>query len=298
MSENNKKRCYTLYKHINKNNGKIYIGITKLSPEERWSNGNGYKGQIFGRAIEKYGWDNFEHIIIRKNLTKKEAEDLEVKFIEQYNSTNPKKGYNVAIGGNLPNISKKEMNKRFNKRKREYAIENVICDNIIFNNPKECAGYYRLDYDVLMDWLIGKKDMDSKYIELGLNIFDKTYRYKLCNGMRCVPVICDKRLFKTIRECAEYYNINESTMARWLSGKDKMQKKFIELKLRYVVDNKIKRKNSRLSKKVICNEIIYDSIKMCADFYNIKTWKMGDWLRGKSKMPQEFIELALAYYEN
>lgn len=34
---------YKVYQHINKVNGKRYIGYTKLSPCNRWKNGNGYK---------------------------------------------------------------------------------------------------------------------------------------------------------------------------------------------------------------------------------------------------------------
>jgi hypothetical protein len=30
----------------------VYIGITKQNPIERWRNGEGYKGQIFYRAIK------------------------------------------------------------------------------------------------------------------------------------------------------------------------------------------------------------------------------------------------------
>ena len=61
---------YKVYIHRNKINGKVYIGITKQKPENRWRNGKGYKQNIkFYRAIEKYGWNNFEHIVLVDNLT-------------------------------------------------------------------------------------------------------------------------------------------------------------------------------------------------------------------------------------
>ena len=70
-NENN----YTVYMHKNKINGKVYIGITKQNPEHRWGNGKNYKkGLRFNNAIQKYGWDNFKHIILYKNLSKGQAE--------------------------------------------------------------------------------------------------------------------------------------------------------------------------------------------------------------------------------
>lgn len=67
---------YTVYQHKNKINGKVYIGITKQAPEERWNNGKKYKSSPhFYAAIQKYGWDNFEHNILFQNLTKEETRE-------------------------------------------------------------------------------------------------------------------------------------------------------------------------------------------------------------------------------
>ena len=91
---------YTVYMHRNKKNGKIYIGQTKQKPEKRWDNGNGYKDcSRFWNAILKYGWNNFEHIILAEKLTLEEANILEEQLIKQYDSTNPKYGYNINYGG-------------------------------------------------------------------------------------------------------------------------------------------------------------------------------------------------------
>ena len=92
-------RTYTVYKHTNKINGKVYIGITMQRVQDRWGRGSTYKSLHFGRAIEKYGWDGFEHEIIANNLTKEEACLMERNLIEQHSSRNPQKGYNVAAGG-------------------------------------------------------------------------------------------------------------------------------------------------------------------------------------------------------
>lgn len=88
---------YTVYKHVNKINGKVYIGQTALDVNIRWKNGKGYKNGIFKNAIKKYGWDNFEHVIIKEGLTKEEANLLETSLIKEYKELGI--SYNITDGG-------------------------------------------------------------------------------------------------------------------------------------------------------------------------------------------------------
>lgn len=103
---------YCVYIHISPSNKK-YIGITCLNPIKRWSNGNGYKhNEYFNRAIKKYGWKNFEHIILYEGLTKEEAEQKEIELIAKYKCNNKKYGYNIQNGGNgKGKLSKEEIEK-------------------------------------------------------------------------------------------------------------------------------------------------------------------------------------------
>lgn len=96
-----KRRTYVVYRHIAPN-GKSYIGITKQNAERRFQNGNGYKTQeVFWRAIQKYGWNNFRHEILEENLTEKEAGNKEDYYIKKVYKTLVPYGYNVAEGGNI-----------------------------------------------------------------------------------------------------------------------------------------------------------------------------------------------------
>lgn len=91
---------YCVYVHENTINGKRYVGITKRNVEERWMKGNGYhRNKHFYRAINQYGWDNFNHTIVASKLSKEEACELERKLIKEYNTTNPQFGYNNTEGG-------------------------------------------------------------------------------------------------------------------------------------------------------------------------------------------------------
>lgn len=92
---------YFVYMHVSPT-GKRYIGITKSNPPKyRWGkDGKGYRGHThFWFAIQHYGWDNFEHIIVAGGLTKEEACQMEIDLIAKYNTTNSEYGYNLSTGG-------------------------------------------------------------------------------------------------------------------------------------------------------------------------------------------------------
>lgn len=99
--ENTEEKKYCVYKHTSPSK-KVYIGITRTKPEKRWGkDGVGYNTQqYFYRAIQKYGWDNFEHEILYTKLTKEEAEQMEIDLIAYYKSNQREFGYNIENGGN------------------------------------------------------------------------------------------------------------------------------------------------------------------------------------------------------
>lgn len=78
---------------------KVYIGITSKSVKERWcGKTNAYMNNpYFCKAILKYGWDNFEHIILFKDLNKISAELIEIDLIYYYKKQNL--CYNITDGG-------------------------------------------------------------------------------------------------------------------------------------------------------------------------------------------------------
>lgn len=90
---------YCVYRHISPAR-KVYIGITKQNPLNRWAGGRGYrKNEYFFRAITKYGWDNFAHEILFDGLTRNEACEKEIALIAAHRSNNPEYGYNITTGG-------------------------------------------------------------------------------------------------------------------------------------------------------------------------------------------------------
>lgn len=100
QKENETERKWSVYVHINKINNKKYVGITSRNPEVRWQHGTAYRhNPHFNSAIEKYGWDNFEHIVLHSDLTHDEACQCEKYYIRKYNSKDNAYGYNMTDGG-------------------------------------------------------------------------------------------------------------------------------------------------------------------------------------------------------
>lgn len=67
----------------------------------------GYKNSThFWNAIQKYGWDNFEHIVLFDNLSQEMANIIEEYLIKKYDSSNRSKGYNIRLGGKNSRLSK------------------------------------------------------------------------------------------------------------------------------------------------------------------------------------------------
>ena len=135
---------WVVYCHTNKINGKKYIGITSQMPEKRWGNGCNYKEKNqtkFFRAIKKYGWDNFEHEIIEKDIpTLEEANEKERYYIEFYDSF--KKGYNSTHGGDGATGYKhtKEEKEKISKNNARYWKGKHLKQEAIEKRRKKITG--------------------------------------------------------------------------------------------------------------------------------------------------------------
>lgn len=139
------KKTYTIYEHTNKLNGKKYIGQTSEEDiNKRWKNGKGYiSSPYFYNAIQKYGWDSFDHKIIKRGMSVDEANKMEEELIKKYKTTDPNFGYNIESGGrNAPmseetkmKISKSKIGHIVTEETRRKISENHA-DMSGKNNPR------------------------------------------------------------------------------------------------------------------------------------------------------------------
>lgn len=121
---------YILYEHRNKINGKRYIGITNNKMQRWYGRGKHYAGcPYFYAAIQKYGWDNFEHNILIYDLTREEASRLEKHYIATFRTREKAFGYNLAEGGvNAPTMLGKHHSEETRQRMSEAALGRVISE--------------------------------------------------------------------------------------------------------------------------------------------------------------------------
>ena len=104
-----------IYKVTNKITNREYIGQTIHSLEYRWKNhiraAKRGSSLYFHKALRKYGIENFIIEQIAEANSKQELNELEIKYIQEYNCLIPN-GYNTSTGGeggnnfsNNPNIN-------------------------------------------------------------------------------------------------------------------------------------------------------------------------------------------------
>lgn len=160
----------SVYMHRNKENGKVYIGKTSQDPHKRWGN-NGRRyietkkdGTFihpkFARAILKYGWDNFDHIIMRDNLTEEEACDLERDLIKAFNSCGSG-GYNITEGGEgTPGSTwSEEQRKKFHEARVGHPPSEAAMNTMKYKFGKTCR-------IVELDMLFESSGDCAKYLDV------------------------------------------------------------------------------------------------------------------------------------
>lgn len=220
---------YKVYKHTNTINGKIYIGITRQEPSRRWQNGFGYiDNNYFYSSIVKYGWDKFRHEIVFDNLTKKEAQEKEIELIAYYKSNNREYGYNMSKGGETCD---ENFNKKFGKnnhKSRRIRVIDAKTNKLIkiYESQTQASIELGINRKGITKNCLGQSKTYKGYIfEYDDCYFIKPTKYapgKHPNHKtKKVKCIDDNKVFNSIKEAGEYYNIRPNNIACCLSKRSK-----------------------------------------------------------------------------
>lgn len=106
MSTENAQNYGEIYIIKNFANGKYYIGQTVQSSQERYSQhireaylkGRKEYNYCLSRGIRKYGSEAFDFAILAERVPINDLDIVEEHYIDLYNTTDPKYGYNMSIG--------------------------------------------------------------------------------------------------------------------------------------------------------------------------------------------------------
>ena len=179
--------------------------------------------------------------------------------------------------------------------------------------PIEKYGWTNTSHIVICNGLT-KEQVDDMEVAL-ISLFksnNKEFGYNVANGGDGVGKhseetknkISETRKGKCVGEKNPMYGKHHSDESRkkmsevkkgekhYLYGKhhsDESRKKMSEARRKHVGEN------SPNAKKVLCNRQIFTTAKECAKFYNVNYNTILAWLRGRNKVPCEFIELELRY---
>lgn len=212
------KNIYIVYQHKNKINGKIYIGITMQEPAKRWgANGVNYKSSPhFYSAIQKYGWNAFEHNILFTELSKEEACQKEQELIQFYNSINPQYGYNSTTGGETF-----KMSEEIRQKKSQAMIGNQNglgkpCSKEKAEKISKAQKGKKLTEEHKQKLSNGAKNRHTPCSEQKRETLRNNYP-----KMKQVYCIETDTLYKSVQECARQLGLWATLVSKTCSGKIK-----------------------------------------------------------------------------
>lgn len=123
----------------NFSNGKYYIGQTTQSSQERFSQHireSTYKDRkeynyCLSRAIRKYGVEAFDFGILAEHVPIEDLDIVEEHYIDMYNTTDPRFGYNMSSGSYDTADYKKYHDMRDDTEEEYEDISEEEIDNIL-----------------------------------------------------------------------------------------------------------------------------------------------------------------------
>ena len=197
-----------VYKATNRINGKFYIGKTMNSLQQRMSEHKRHskKGSMtFHKAIQKYGFDNFDFVVLFECDNIEMLTNKEIELIKKFKATKKGIGYNSSIGGDGANSG--ENHPLFGKKRPEFAKSISGYGHPNFGNVGELSPRYGQKHTEeskaqISKSLIGKLNGKNhpqydnniyqfEHTELGIKICTKYELRKEFNlDPKCLALLC------------------------------------------------------------------------------------------------------------
>lgn len=200
-----KDKTFTVYEHYNKVNGKRYIGITSQEPDQRWRNGEGYKtNPYFYSSIKKHGWDSFNHIILFQELSFQEACLKEQELIKKYNTQNPKKGYNLTVGGDASPMLGKRHTEESNRKNRIAHLGKKISEETREKYRERTAQW----------WATATEEQKRNRLKNFIGTGAASQKGKVGRGAKKVICLENGKIFESSADAAKWIGVLDSSNIR------------------------------------------------------------------------------------
>lgn len=193
-----------IYKATNKKNGKIYIGQTVRSLNERMAEHARHSLTAFDKALQKYGIENFTIEQIDSASSIEELNLKEMQWIKHFDCIAPN-GYNMCEGGgNTKGFHHKEES----KRKMSEAKASSFCG---LGNPFFGKTHSDVSRKKMSEARKGMAHLTEEQIQ---RIRDSHHTMKVRN-------IETGEVFDSIKSAAEAYGLKDTHITRVCKGKRK-----------------------------------------------------------------------------
>ena len=189
-----------VYKYVNNVNGKVYIGQTTRSLEERHKEHKRNHKTAFDKALSKYGSNAFTCEVLCLCETEEELNEAEKHYIKLYNSLVPF-GYNMCEGGNN---TKGYTHREESKQKMSAAKKGKYLGS---DNPFYNKTHSEETKEKLSKARKGRK-LGSEWRE---NLAKAHHKKVLC--------VETGTIYNSINECAEKLNLKATHITRVCKGK-------------------------------------------------------------------------------
>lgn len=255
--------------------------------------------------------------------------DSIVECAEHYNESRYNMSNWVSGRTSMPKQWYKKGLRLFDKTMEDYTIrpesyvgENsplptcpIICEGKVFYSLKDFSNNYPQAKNVF-NWLNGISSMPKEWEEKGLRYLDghtddiiiyqdeeywkEVHKNRSESHKGYIPpnafkVYCEGKEFVSVNKCAEYYGVNAGTMKGWINGSSAMPKEWYDKGLRREDKKMSDYKIQTQSKRVVCDGIVFESITECAEYYDVLSNSISDWLNKRANMPQKFYDMELHY---
>lgn len=203
-----------IYKITNKINGKVYIGQTTKTLQERkrghlQAANDGVNHHLYA-AIRKYGPDNFEFEQLCEASSVSELNYLEAKYILEYDSV--RTGYNMGYGGDNNVMFSPVVKEKHDAVMRSADVRQKISQSMIqYRKENPFTKEHR---EKISDKLKGNKHFEGHHLTEEHKQILKSSHYKqvYCEGADGNFI----KHFDTVQQAAQWwYNNGYNTVKDW-----------------------------------------------------------------------------------